>query len=245
MYTSFIGIWMVINKWYEKHDPYAKKALTVKNVRLLSVQILSGLMIGTGLNTVCVMAATLRGDITLIYSSFQPLKLIAVFIAVFIQSSAEELLCRNFIYAKLRHSYKNPLVAIIANSIFFAALHLLNPGAGMMPIIYVFIAGIFFTLIVYYTGGIYCVMAAHAAWNYTQNIIFGLPNSGFTAQFSIFKLDAASARSSATYNTGFGVEGTWFAVILMLASCLAVFRIYSRKEKELSNNGKLSGQHQP
>ncbi len=34
-------------------------------------------------------------------------------------------------------------------------------------------------------------MGVHMAWNYTQNIIFGLPNSGIVSGFSLFKLDAA------------------------------------------------------
>ena len=46
----------------------------------------------------------------------------------------------------------------------------------------------------------------------TQNIIFGLPNSGLVVPFSIFKLDAASASSSFAYDPGFGVEGTIVAV---------------------------------
>ena len=30
--------------------------------------------------------------------------------------------------------------------------------------------------------------AVHTAWNFTQNILFGLPNSGINVPYSVFKL---------------------------------------------------------
>ena len=51
------------------------------------------------------------------------------------------------------------------------------------------------------------VMAIHTAWNFTQNFIFGLPNSGLVSEASIFALDAANAKTSWIYSASFGVEG--------------------------------------
>ena len=65
-------------------------------------------------------------------------------------------------------------------------------------------------------------MAAHTAWNYTQNIIFGLPNSGIVSSYSVFKLDAASARDGLFYSTSFGVEGSIGANVIIGAVILIV-----------------------
>ena len=56
-------------------------------------------------------------------------------------------------------------------------------------------------------------MGVHTAWNFTQNFLFGLPNSGLVSEASIWGLDAASARDSLVYNVAFGVEGAVPAVI--------------------------------
>ena len=70
-----------------------------------------------------------------------------------------------------------------------------------------------FSLMVYYLDSLWMAMAAHAAWNFTQNFIFGLPNSGTVYDLSIFKLNSATARTSLCYSVEFGVEASATAVL--------------------------------
>lgn len=58
------------------------------------------------------------------YSKFY-IPFVIIFLTVFVQSSAEELLCRGFLYQRLRRSYKHPAVAIVGNSALFADLVLI------------------------------------------------------------------------------------------------------------------------
>lgn len=58
--------------------------------------------------------------IALSFVTFQPITLIFLFMAFFIQSSAEELLCRGFLYQRLLKSYGKPMVAIVGNALQFA-----------------------------------------------------------------------------------------------------------------------------
>ena len=53
-----------------------------------------------------------------------------------------------------------------------------------------------------------------------QDFLFGLPNSGAVSEYSIFKLEAASATSGFFYDVGFGVEGS-IGSTLVLAVVLA------------------------
>lgn len=68
----------------------------------------------------------------------------------------------------------------------------------------------------------------HTAWNFTQNIIFGLPNSGNVVPYSIFKLDAGSAVKNFAYDPGFGIEGTALSCVVQAAVVIIIF-LWGRK----------------
>ena len=176
-----------------------------------------GFIVGFAMNFSCIACALINGDIKL-YLNFAiaqiPFYLIT-FVFVFIQSSSEEMWCRGFMYERIRVHY--PLwVAILVNGVFFALLHVFNPGVTALPIIDIAFCGLSFSLAKWYTRSIWFPMGIHTAWNFTQNLIFGLPNSGIVSEASIMGLDAASATDSAVYNVAFGVEGAIPAVIVDL-----------------------------
>lgn len=223
MYLAFIGIWIVVLLWFLKKNnrPLFKTINTHtkgNNVKML----LFGLLIGFLMNGTCILAAYINKDISLYFDSFKPLALLLVFVCVFVQSSAEELLCRGYLYQKLIKRYKKPAVAIVGNAVLFGLLHVFNPGVTPLAIANIIMVGILFSLIVYYLDSMWCAFALHASWNFTQNIIFGLPNSGQVVPFSIFKLDVASARDSLVYNVGFGVESTVFALFVEILVCVLI-----------------------
>lgn len=233
-YLTFIGIWVVVLLYLsvtKRNRPILKTLWTKpsgNNWQLL----LFGFGLGFALNAFCALIAWLNGDIKLTYDSFQPLWLLYVFAAVFVQSSAEELLCRGFLYQRLRRGYKHPAVAIVGNSVVFGFLHLMNDGVTFLSVLNIVAVGILFSFMVYYLDSIWCAMAMHTTWNFTQNIIFGLPNSGIVVPFSIFKLDAATATDSFAYNVGFGIEGTILANAVLIAACIALYFWGKKHPKE-------------
>ena len=224
-YLMFIGIWavMLLRLGVPKKDRPLLAAVGPKARGNRPGMLLVGAALGFGMNALCVLIAWLHRDIVLYFDAFQPLPLLALFAAVFIQSSAEELMCRCFLYGKLLHSYRSPWVAIIGNALFFGLLHLGNDGVTVLSVINIVVVGLLFSLIVYYTGSLWCAFMAHTVWNYTQNILFGLPNSGLVSPYSVFKLDAASAMNSFAYNVGFGIEGTVVAVAVLILATAAVY----------------------
>lgn len=232
-YIEFAGIWVVTLLYMvlRKKDRPIFRALGTKTSGNNLRSLLIGLAIGAGLNAVCALAAWLNGDIVLYFDSFSLIPFLFILVCVFIQSSAEELLCRGYMYQKLLLVYKKPVVAIVGNAVFFGCLHLTNPGVTAVSFVNIIVAGMFFSFMVYYLDSIWCAMAAHAAWNFTQNIIFGLPNSGNVVPYSIFKLDAATARDSLVYNVGFGIEGTVFADVLLILGCVVLF-LWGRKHSK-------------
>ena len=68
--------------------------------------------------------------------------------------------------------------------------------------------------------------------NFTQNFLFGLPNSGLISEASVFSLDAANAQDSMFYNVAFGVEGA-IPAVLADAALGAVCLILAAKQGRL------------
>ena len=178
---------------------------------------LIGLALGFACNGFCILMSVLMGDIYLTYSGFKPVPFVLFFLCVFIQSAGEELTDRWYLYQKLRRRYRAPWIAIAVNSLVFMAMHLLNPGISFMAVLQIILVGVLFSLYVYYYNGLWIAIAFHAAWNFTQSIVFGLPNSGIVSAYSVFKLDAASATNGLFYNVNFGVEGSIAANIILAA----------------------------
>ena len=185
--------------------------------------LLIGLALGFGCNGFCILMSALLGDIHLEYSGFKLLPFVLFFICVFIQSAAEELADRWYLYQKLRRRYKAPWVAIFVNALVFMALHLFNPGISILALLQIFAVGVVLSLFVYYYNGLWIAAAFHAAWNFSQSIFFGLPNSGIVSAYSVFRLEAASAKNGLFYNVNFGVEGSIGALAVLIAAGAAIF----------------------
>ncbi|MEF2838486.1 MAG: CPBP family glutamic-type intramembrane protease [Oscillospiraceae bacterium] len=219
LYVGFLGIWAVtlLVMFLTSRNRPMLKALTTETKGNTLKMFAVGLGIGLGMNLLCALIAILHGDIALTFHSFRPVSFLLLFIAVLIQSAAEELICRVFIYQRLVRRYGKPVLAALANAAFFAAIHLGNPGVTNLAILNIFFYGILFSAMVVYMDSPWAAMAAHAAWNFCQNIILGLPNSGMVMPYSVFKLDAASATDSFAYSVSFGLESTITASITLFA----------------------------
>lgn len=233
MYILFIYIWIVVFFviFIFKNNHYIIDKITTKSKGNNIAYLFLGLLIGLVLNGFCALIAMINGDFTLRFSQFEIFPAIGLLFAVFVQSSAEELLCRGFMYQRLLKSTNSPAFAIIFNSLFFAALHLFNNGMSILPFYCILIFGVFASMLVYYFDSLWMVMGLHAMWNFTQSILFGLPNSGINVPYSIFKI-GGSVKGSFAYNPTFGLEGTILSSVLMTACCVALYLWKSKKNKE-------------
>ena len=217
LYLGFLGIWiltLLVFALIPRNRPMLK-ALSTKTKGNTPKLFAVGLGIGLGMNLLCALIAMINGDIALTFHAFRPVSFLLLFIAVLIQSAAEELICRVFIYQRLVRRYGKPLMAAVVNAAFFAMIHLSNPGVTGMAIANIFIYGLLFSAMVVYMDSPWAAMAAHAGWNFCQNILLGLPNSGMVLPYSVFKLDAAAAADSFAYSVSFGLEGTVTACVLL------------------------------
>ena len=198
-YFDFYGIWiafMLVILLFKSNWPMWKAFLYNGHGNNLKA-IPAGILLGFGMNGFCILMSVIMGDIKLSFSGFDP-KLFFIF-----------LFC----------------VLILVNALVFMSLHMGNPGVTKLGLLQVFLIGVLFSLIVYYWDSLWTVIWAHTAWNFSQSIVFGLPNSGIVSKYSVFKLEAASARDGIFYNTSFGVEGSMGANV-MIAAAIVIVLIY-------------------
>lgn len=184
-----------------------------------------GLILGFVSNGFCILIAWINKDLTFDYNVFSPAFFLFAFTNVLIQAGAEELLSRGYMQGALmeRYSFRT---AVIVNGLFFGLMHLPNDGVTILSIVNTTVYGIVMSMITYYFHSLWFSIAHHTAWNFTQNFIFGLPNSGLAAEKAIFKL--TGSRHSIIYNSQFGVEGGIVIFILGLITIIAIF-FWSKK----------------
>lgn len=188
-----------------------------------------GLLLGFGMNGLCILLAWLHGDLDLSRGSFRGMYLLLAFFCVLVQSSAEELLTRGYMMGVLRQRYP-AWVAVAANALFFGALHLFNQGITLLSFLNIVIIGLGFSLVMVYFDSLWLCAALHTAWNFTQNLIFGLPNSGIVSQASWFHLEGAAG--SFCYDPVFGVEGSLTAVIVVGLFALGTLLLGRRRKAQ-------------
>ena len=199
---------------FRKNRDIGKMTLPNRKTHSWSL-LVAGLMLGFLTNFFCILCAMIHGDIKLTYdfsSSGIPLMLFAL-LSVFFQSSSEEIWCRGFMYERINVHY--PLwVAVVVNGVLFGLLHSFNPGVSVMAIVGICITGLSYSLLRWYSGSIWTCMGIHTMWNFTQNFLFGLPNSGLVSEVSVFRLDGAAGVSNLFYDFEFGVEAALPAIFI-------------------------------
>ncbi len=196
-------------------------------------RFLIGLLMGFGFNALCVLAAVLHGDISVSYrgiASNDILYIVILALVIIIQCGSEEILYRGYFYQRLRKGYKSPLFAILINPIAFLSGHLFNPGVTALALFNIYLTGVIISMMVYYFDSLWIAIAFHAGWNFTQNIIFGLPVSGVILKYSVGKMDLINGEDSFFYSVKFGVEGTWFFLVVIII-LISLFYYFGRKMK--------------
>lgn len=216
-YLDFFGIWIAFFLFTESsraNRPMLSCLSFGKDRRGLRGAGI-GLALGVLTNGFCILMSCLLGDIHLTFNGFRPGVFLLFFIFVTIQSGAEEIVDRCYLYQKLRRGYTEPWVAVAINALVFMAMHFTNDGINTIAKVQIIEIGVLFSLFVYYYDSLWTAIMMHAGWNFTQSILFGLPNSGTVSAYSLFQLEAASARSGLFYNVNFGVEGSIGAVVVI------------------------------
>lgn len=151
-----------------------------------------GLAVGLGGITLSVAYTAMAGSAVRAEGAiniFTPLLFVGGLAVISIQVLAEEWYFRGWIQPVLERAL-GQVLAIGITSVAFAALHFLSGAAGPMSFFNLTLGGIWFGLLRCRIGGIESAVAAHLAWNASEQLLFGLdPNPGEGGFGAIVDLD--------------------------------------------------------
>jgi membrane protease YdiL (CAAX protease family) len=113
--------------------------------------------------------------------------------------------------------------AVILSVIFFLG-HTNNPGESPVGLLSVFLAGMFFSLSVWWTGSVWWGIGMHAAWDWGQSFLFGVADSGIMFQHHLLATHPQGKPILSGGTTG--PEGSIFVLaVLALGSLMIIFTL--------------------
>lgn len=196
------------------------------------VEYLIGYGIGIVMLTAAIMLCVVTGTAKIEGISPNVSWMVLLFFAGYlVQGLSEEVLCRGVLMQKLSIRYA-PIVAILINAVFFAALHLGNPGITPLAIPNLILFGVFASLYMWKRGNIWGIAALHSAWNFTQGNLFGVEVSGMQTAASVFKVSMSNGGQWINGGT-FGLEGGLAVTIVYVIGIVILLFLPVRKEARL------------
>ena len=158
--------------------------------------------------------------------------LIKVFIFFVFQGLFEEILFRGYLMPFFSKVIGIKFTITLL-SFLFTCIHLFNPNLDIIGLANVFLAGITFSLIYYYTGNLWLVGAMHTLWNFILGFIVGSQISGIITYNSVFFSIPVENKDLISGGV-FGFEASIVTTIVELT--ISLFVIYLiKKEKNKIN----------
>ncbi len=152
-------------------------------------------------------------------------------IGFMIQGMAEEVVCRGYFMTSLGRRY-SMWAAVLANSLIFACLHLLNNGIDVLAFINLTLFGVVASLYFIKRGSIWGIGAFHSIWNLVQGNFYGFQVSGMAVKCTVFSSTAAEDKG--IINGGaFGPEGGLAVTIVFLAAICILLRKKPQKAEQI------------
>lgn len=209
----------------EKRSLYSM-GFSKKNI---AFEYLSGVLIGFVMFSLAVLICIATGSMTIEgLNPKMPIGIILLFfIGYIIQGASEEIVCRGYFMISVARN-KTLVTAILANSLIFSALHLLNPGVSFLGIFNIVLFGIFASVYILKRGSLWGACAIHSIWNFVQGNLYGIKVSGISVDSSI--LTSSLDDSGKLFNGGnFGLEGGLAVTIVLIISIIVVLLSKTKK----------------
>ncbi|WP_054108154.1 CPBP family intramembrane glutamic endopeptidase [Novosphingobium sp. AAP83] len=149
-----------------------------------------GIAIGAGGLTATLALSWLNGGLVAGagITGFTVLVLVAIAVTI-VQSAMEEVLFRGWLQPALS-AQTGPVAGVAVATVLFTAFHLIGGPRQLLSLLVIALAGLLFGLLALRSGGLWAPVAAHAAWNGTENSVFGLlPNPGNPSLGSLVDFD--------------------------------------------------------
>lgn len=191
-------------------------------------QALVGLAVGMLVNAAIGFGAIMGTQMSVSFHGFT-LFLLPVFLVNIIQCAAEEVLLRGFVPSFLEEKYSWDVIALLSG-VLFIIHHVSNMARYGFDVVFclnVFLIGCVLILVVKHTRNIWWAVGFHSGWNFTQEYILGLPNSGATSGLALLHTENAS--SNFFFNAVYGNEGSLLTTVVLLLLMGIIALCYRKK----------------
>ena len=143
----------------------------------------------------------------------------------------EEIIFRGYLLNNLMQS-TNKWIALFITAALFAAVHMGNPGANILPGINVFAAGVLLGVNYIYTKNLWFSISFHFAWNTFQGPVLGYDVSGLKMTTLIEQsIDGPTLITGGT----FGFEGSIICLALIIFNVLMLALVFYNRYNQQSN----------
>lgn len=214
------GAYALYTRWVERRG--AREFGRTGGLRELA----AGLLIGAALFSAVVGVQALFGAYR-ITGWRDDLSVMVIPLCVSLAAAAiEEIVFRGVIFRLLEESL-GTWIALAISAALFGLGHLLSPHASVFAALAIALeAGLMLAAAYVLTRRLWLAIGIHAAWNFTQSGIFGVPTSGIRMN-GIFIGEA----SGPTWLSGgaFGAETSVVAIVLCTALGLTLIRLAQRR----------------
>lgn len=145
---------------------------------------------------------------------------------------SEEIWYRGYVFQNIKRGW-GIVAGTVASALLFGGLHLLNPNAEILGAANIAMEGLLFILGMLWLRSLWFPIGWHAAWNFAQFFLFGLPNSGFTVGDMGLSGTTllVSVVSGPRLLTGgdFGMEASITRTIILIGAIAAMFLLRHRR----------------
>ena len=188
-----------------------------QSTKAFGTGLLIGLLVNGGISVILGLTGTVQYSLQG-FSVYLPL----VLLPVTIQCTCEELYLRGYVPAYMEPESHWSTVAFVSGILFIfhhtANLNLF--GFSSVFCLNVFLIGVLEYLLLKRNGNFWIAAGFHTAWNFTQQYLFGLPNSGVSSPVAL--LIGQNAKDNFFFNTVYGNEGSLFTTVVLVLFVLAL-----------------------
>lgn len=209
-----------------------RRPLSELTPRTLARDGIAGVVAGLLLFSTIVCALYLLGSYHVTGTNPQANWLPALLIVGLGAGIGEEIICRGVLFRIVEEGL-GTWWALVFSALFFGLAHIHNPGATLWAALAIAIeAGLLFGLLYHLTRSLAVCMGLHAAWNFAQGTIYGIPVSGTSADGWL-----VSTRSGPDWLSGgiFGAEASVVALALCSLCTLALLWVALRRGSLVPN----------
>ncbi len=208
---------------------YERRTITELSTNGLSKNLLTGILVGAGLQSLTILVIALNGGFSILsVNSFT--SILPALTMAFTAAISEEILIRGILYRHLEEKLGS-YIALAISAVIFGALHLANPNSSLLAAIGIALqAGILLGAAFIFSKNLWFPIAIHFAWNFTQSGIFGANTSGNEISKSLLttRIEGSELISGGQFGPEGSIQATLFCLIVA-----AILMVMNHKQNKI------------